>query len=156
MYLKLECIDSSTKKFYDTLKNYQDDAGFDLYCTKREVVPAKALSHKIFLGVKASLHNISPVFVESVSKPFMLVPRSSMGSKTPLRLSNSIGIVDAGYRGELIAVVDNMSDNDFVIERGDRLIQIVPFGGESVKQVLLDCVDTFSKRGVNGFGSTGR
>lgn len=146
--LKLEFINSNTKQFYNNVKNFQDDAGFDLYCTKSEVIPAKALSHKIFLGVKASLRN-------NDNKPFMLVPRSSMGSKTPLRLSNSIGIVDAGYRGELIAVVDNVSNYDYFIETGDRLIQIVPFDGNGVNKVLFGNVDT-TDRGVNGFGSTGR
>ena len=43
---------------------------------------------------------------------YYLYPRSSMGSKTPLRLSNSVGIIDAGYRGNIIGVVDNISDRE--------------------------------------------
>jgi len=84
----------------------------------------------------------------------MLVPRSSMGSKTPLRLSNSIGIIDSGYRGELIAVVDNNSNKDYSITKGDRLVQVVPFDGTGVSKLLLDNVNS-TVRGDNGFGSTG-
>ena len=44
---------------------------------------------------------------------YYLLPRSSMGAKTPLRLSNSVGLKDAGYRGNVIAIVDNNSDESF-------------------------------------------
>lgn len=151
--LTLECVSDNTTSYYNDLKNYKGDAGFDLYCCKDFVVPANARSQKIFLGVKASLHD--ELFDNSfMYKSFMLVPRSSMGSKTPLRLSNSIGIIDSGYRGELIAVVDNISNKDYSIKKGDRLVQIVPFDGTGVSTLLLDNVNS-TERGVNGFGSTG-
>ena len=85
---------------------------------------------------------------------YMLVPRSSI-SKTPLRMANSIGIIDAGYRGEIMAAVDNRGDKDYMIVPGQRLFQIVhptlcPFN--------VGVVDKLSEtdRGDGGFGSTGK
>jgi dUTP pyrophosphatase len=86
--------------------------------------------------------------------PFYIYPRSSI-SKTPLRLANSVGIIDSGYRGELIAVFDNISDYEYIILPGTRLVQtclpdLIPF---SVKLVDNDFPTT--ERGDGGFGSTG-
>ena len=96
---------------------------------------------------------------------FYLYPRSSTGSKTPLRLSNSVGVIDAGYRGNLIACFDNIdsSGNCYQVKAGDRLVQICasnliyPISVEIVSTVgdlELDanCINT---RGTGGFGSTG-
>lgn len=146
--LILECLDSNTKNFYKDIANYEGDAGFDLYCPNDITIPGGTFSFKINLGVKSSL--ISKL---GKSLSFMLVPRSSMGLKSPLRLSNSIGIIDSGYRGELIAVVDNTSSDDFFIAKGSRFFQIVPFDGLGVNKLILGDVD-FTERGENGFGST--
>tara|TARA_Y100000817_G_scaffold134996_1_gene105752 strand:- start:121 stop:687 length:567 start_codon:yes stop_codon:yes gene_type:complete len=86
--------------------------------------------------------------------PYCVYPRSSI-SKTPLRLANSVGIIDAGYRGELIAVFDNTSNEPVEIEPYTRLVQacrpdLMPF---SVKLVENDFDKT--ERGSGGFGSTG-
>ena len=58
------------------------------------------------------------------NKAYYLFPRSSI-SKTPLRLANSIGLIDGGYRGELVGMVDNIYDKDFHIKRGERYFQLV-------------------------------
>ena len=83
----------------------------------------------------------------------MLLPRSSI-SKTPLRLSNSVGLIDSGYRGVIQAPVDNISDEDYVIEEGTRLFQIVNSPLETFKDIEI--VDTLgdTDRGEGGFGST--
>ena len=83
----------------------------------------------------------------------MMIPRSSIVN-TPLRMANSIGLIDAGYRGELIAVVDNCSDEPYEVKCGSRLFQLVgrsllPFQWTAVEQLP----DT--ERGNDGFGSTG-
>jgi len=84
----------------------------------------------------------------------LLVPRSSM-SKTPLRCANSVGIIDADYRGELSIAYENVSCNDYTIFRGDRIAQLI-----IVPVVMVDVVevDELSKteRGVGGYGSTGK
>ena len=148
--LILEIIeDVALCEFYSNVKNYEGDAGFDLYCPNDLDVPSNAKGFKIRLGVKGALYD------EEGGKSYMLVPRSSMGSKTPLRLSNSVGIIDQSYRGELMAIVDNLSEDVYNIKSGDRLFQIVPFDGKGVDGFVMDKVDD-TIRGENGFGSTGR
>ena len=84
---------------------------------------------------------------------YFLAPRSSI-SKTPLRMSNSMGIIDAGYRGELIAVCDNISDQPYVIEKGVRLFQILNTDLVSFKEVIISENLSDTSRGSGGFGST--
>ena len=91
-------------------------------------------------------------------EPYKLYPRSSMGSKTPLRLSNQIGVIDSGYRGNLMACTDNISDKEYTINKYDRLLQIVAFTGEPIIVKMVNSIDELdsTKRGSDGFGSTGR
>ena len=77
-----------------------------------------------------------------------------MGAKTPLRLSNSVGIIDAGYRGNIMAIVDNLSSEDFVIEENTRLFQLCsPILGPISFEVVNNLSET--SRGSGGLGSTG-
>ncbi|SCO72758.1 deoxyuridine 5'-triphosphate nucleotidohydrolase, putative [Plasmodium vivax] len=89
---------------------------------------------------------------EIVNTSYLLFPRSSI-SKTPLRLANSIGLIDAGYRGELIAALDNTSEEEYLIKKNDKLVQLVSFTGEPLSFELVDELDETS-RGEGGFGST--
>lgn len=89
---------------------------------------------------------------------YYLYPRSSTGTKTPLRLANSVGIIDSGYRGNIIAAFDNMGSREYLVEKDSRLVQIClpnlqPFMVSLVDQ-LIDLGST--KRGTQGFGSTGK
>ena len=81
------------------------------------------------------------------------MPRSSI-SKTPLRQCNSIGLIDAGYRGEIMAAVDNIKDKPFTLETGQRLFQLVAMDGSPIHFELVDEL-TETDRGEGGFGSTG-
>ena len=128
-------------------ENYDGDSGLDLHCPNI-TVPAGARSFKIDLGIKGEMLN------DQGNIPYMLVPRSSMGSKTPLRLSNSIGIIDRSYRGSLMAFVDNVSDIDYNVEEGQRLFQLVCFDGSSITPIKVEKLSE-TKRGEKGFGSTG-
>lgn len=126
------------------------DAGVDLFCTEDCSVPAHSLGYT--LNFKVICRRIcSPGGVDG---SYYLYPRSSI-SKTPLRLANSVGIIDAGYRGHIMAKVDNMSDTEFVIKRGDRLFQIC-MPDLRTPTVVFDNVSTDTERGSGGFGSTGR
>jgi dUTP pyrophosphatase len=122
---------------------HQGDAGLDLFITKDQVI-LPGTTARIHLGI--SCENMD-------SKPFLLMARSSI-SKTPLRLSNSVGLIDAGYRGEIMAAVDNIKDFSFSLEKGQRLFQLVSMNGDAIH---FELVDTLSKtsRGEGGFGSTG-
>ena len=76
-------------------------------------------------------------------------------SKTPLRLSNSIGLIDGGYRGEIMASCDNIKDFIFDIKKGDRLFQLVATDNSPISYQLVDGLSNTS-RGSGGFGSTGK
>ena len=133
---------------YSMYKNHshfhQGDAGLDLFITKDQVIDPGSTA-KIHLGI--SCENME-------MKPYLLMARSSI-SKTPLRLSNAVGLIDAGYRGEIMAAVDNIKDSSYRLEKGQRLFQLVSMNGESIH---FDLVHTLSdtSRGEDGFGSTGK
>lgn len=122
----------------------KDAAGLDLYCPFHIKVPADS-QKKIPLGIAVEIPK---------GHMGLLVPRSSM-SKTPLRCANSVGIVDADYRGEISIVYENVSCSDYMIFRSDRIAQliIVP-----ITVVDVEEVQTLSEteRGTGGYGSTGK
>lgn len=84
----------------------------------------------------------------------LLIPRSSTW-KTPLRMPNSVGVIDSDYRGEVCALLRNTSDFTITADVGGRLVQgvIVP-----VPSIQIQEVEELSEtsRGVGGFGSTGK
>lgn len=84
----------------------------------------------------------------------MLAPRSSM-SKTPLVIPNSFGVIDADYRGEIKGIFKNTSDDEYLIQKGDRLLQgiLVPVGALKLLEVAQL---TETVRGAGGIGSTGK
>jgi len=127
------------------------DAGLDVFCVSKQIIGPNAKSVQIKLGISAAMFKNTKNY--SVNESYYLYPRSSMGSKTPLRLANSVGIIDAGYRGELIAIVDNISSVEFSIDIGDRFFQIC---SGSLKGFNIKIVDKLNStaRGANGLGST--
>ena len=129
---------------------HDDDCGLDLVCPEEGIIiPPKAISFEIDLEFKGAMYDPN-----NKNVGYMLVPRSSMGSKTPLRMSNSIGIIDPGYRGNLKVYIDNISDKEYSISMGQRLFQIVCFNGLPIKTEVVRSLDT-TERGEGGFGSTG-
>lgn len=88
---------------------------------------------------------------------YFLHPRSSTGTKTPLRLANSVGIIDAGYRGNYIAAFDNIRAPTFIAERLQRLVQLCPPNLTYPMRVeLVEDLGPATERGAGGFGSTGK
>ena len=81
-------------------------------------------------------------------------PRSGLALKHGLTVLNSPGTIDADYRGEIMVILINLSDQDFQIERGMRIAQMIiaPFTQAQLK--LVDSLES-SERGDRGFGSTG-
>jgi len=82
---------------------------------------------------------------------YYLYPRSSI-SKTSFRLANSVGIIDRGYRGNIGAYFDCKEGN---VEEGQRLVQLCSPTLDPFHVILTDSL-TFTERGANGFGSTGK
>jgi dUTP pyrophosphatase len=83
-------------------------------------------------------------------------PRSGMSFKTPIRVSNSPGTIDCGYRNEIGAIITNTSlTEDFTITKGDRIAQLV---ANEVPEIIFIKTEDVSKIGEDrngGFGSTG-
>jgi len=93
----------------------------------------------------------------SYSSGYYVYPRSSI-SKTPLMLANHVGIIDSGYRGNLIAAVRKLpsDQNNYVVEKHTRLFQICHSSLCPVFVVLVNESElNSSERGEGGFGSTG-
>lgn len=148
------------------------DAGTDLYCISNLNIENGSLSNKIDLGVKCSMVFVSTnsITKQTIRTPcgYYLYPRSSTGSKTPLRLSNQVGIMDSGYRGNVIACFDNVdhknqfNDSQYDVIIGHRLVQICApnITYPTVLNIVssdaeLDIPQTNNQRGTGGFGSSG-
>jgi dUTP pyrophosphatase len=125
---------------YKNAKN-NEDTGLDIPMPQSITVPAKSKAFTVDLGFKAEQN-----------QGYMLVPRSSI-SKTPLRLANSIGIIDKNYRGKVMVKVDNNSNNDFTMISDSCYFQIVAFSGVLPKYKLVKDISN-TDRGSGGFGST--
>ena len=83
------------------------------------------------------------------------MPRSGLAVKHGISIVNSPGLIDSDYRGEIKAILVNLDpENDFIIEHGDRIAQIVIL---ETPTVTLEEVDELSstERGTGGFGSSG-
>ena len=109
--LKILCMNDDLKEVYskNEEKRNKSDAGFDLFMPETVIVPKGAISFKLGTKVKVSAYR------NEMLSSYEIWPRSSMGGKSPLRLCNSIGLVDREYTGELFVCVDNMDNKDYVI-----------------------------------------
>ena len=81
-------------------------------------------------------------------------PRSGLALKKGITVLNSPGTIDADYRGEIGVILINLSNNDFIINSGDRIAQLVISKHEQPNLEQTDSLDSTS-RGEKGFGSTG-
>lgn len=137
----------------------QADAGFDLF-SPEDLPVAGFTTAKINQGVKGAMEFFPGTELDrSVGVPvgYYMYPRSSTGTKTPLRLANSVGIIDAGYRGNYIAVFDNWRGEVFQVEKLQRLVQICPPNLTYPLRVeLVEDLGEPTLRGEGGFGSTGK
>ena len=138
------------------------DAGFDLLLPSNTVfVPGQV--NKVDFKIKCSakihfLNRDADTNSRSYFTGFYTHPRSSL-SKTPLRLANATGIIDAGYRGNLIGMFDcNNIGSQYSSELFSRLLQIC---APSLMPIFVEVVDNIEElgpstsRGVGGIGSTG-
>lgn len=157
MTLKIFIEDDNLRNLYINHVNenfnnvYSDypDAGFDLFIPTELTIQGNT-TQKIKLGIKCA------AFTNGLPQSFYMYPRSSI-SKTPLRLANSVGIIDSGYRGELCAMVDNIRNDDITINGNMRLFQICAPNLNPIKVEVVPSEDVLglTTRGTGGFGSTG-
>lgn len=145
MHLKIKPLTEAAHETYaDHGHFHEGDAGLDLYVLEDTVIrPGE--TKPIHLGIACEPGD---------GRAYFLLPRSSI-SKTPLRLANSVGLIDGGYRGELIAMCDNIKDFSYTAEKGQRLFQVVAC---DCSPIFYELVEELSEttRGAGGFGSTGK
>jgi len=131
--------------FYRDYKPRLEDTGYDLFADADYTVNPGEVK-MIGFGVSAA----------SLTG-YLLIPRSSI-CKTPLMMANSVGLIDSGYRGPIMAPVRNIGSTvPYVVERGTRLFQLLPINdGKPFSRVKIVSVLPSSERDTGGFGSTGK
>lgn len=123
-------------------------AGLDMYAYTKSSITIK----------KGEIYFIPTGIILQLKKPDLvglLYARSGLACKYGINLANGVGVIDSDYRGEIKVALINLGQNDYVINNGDRIAQLV------VTKILLDePLEVFeidkTERGENGFGSTGK
>ncbi|WP_343486946.1 dUTP diphosphatase [Allomuricauda sp. d1] len=130
------------------LPHYETDAsaGMDLRANISEPITLKSLGRTI---VKTGLFIELPIGYEAQVRP-----RSGLAAKKGITVLNAPGTIDADYRGEVGVILVNLSNEDFTIENGERIAQLVIAKHERAEWVEVDKL-TETERGRGGFGSTG-
>ena len=158
MYLNI-FIDTDDQNILDTYSNHienhntklnndapYEDSGFDIYVPSYTTFPGYSVTN-VNLKIKCSAYfNDRPC-------GFYVYPRSSI-SKTPLRLANQVGIIDAGYRGCLIGAFDNIKEEEYHVEENTRLLQICGSFLQPIRAKLVYSEEDLgiTNRGTGGFG----
>lgn len=122
-------------------------AGVDLKAVIEEPIILRPLERKIIgTGLKIAL----PEGFEAQVRP-----RSGLAAKHGITVLNAPGTIDADYRGEIGVILVNLSNDDFTIQPGERIAQLVL---SQYQQIQWDEVETLpsTERGEGGFGSTGK
>jgi dUTP pyrophosphatase len=130
------------------LPNYStlSAAGMDLRANISQPISLKPLERVI---VKTGVFMQLPIGHEAQVRP-----RSGLAFKKGITVLNSPGTIDADYRGEVCVILVNISNEEFIIEDGERIAQIVVAKHEKINWLEVENLDS-SERGEGGFGSTG-
>ena len=137
------------KEIIKELPNYATNgsAGIDLRAAIHESKEIKS-DETILIPTGLS------IYIEDINYAATLLPRSGLGHKKGIVLGNLVGLIDSDYQGELMVPAWNRSEQEFEINSGDRIAQmiIVP-----IVQADFEIVEDFeeSERGTKGFGSSG-
>lgn len=142
--MKIKIINKSTH----ALPNYETiaSAGMDLRANLSESRILKPLERSI---VGTGLFIELPIGYEAQVRP-----RSGLAAKKGVTVLNAPGTIDADYRGEIGVILINLSNEDFIIQNGERIAQLVIAKHERAEWVDVDGLSETS-RGEGGFGSTG-
>lgn len=142
--MKIKIINTSNHQLphYETLAS----AGMDLRANITEPITLKSLERAI---VPTGIFIELPIGYEAEVRP-----RSGLAAKKGITVLNAPGTVDADYRGEVGVILVNLSADDFTIENGERIAQMVIAKHERAEWVKVDSLSE-TDRGAGGFGSTG-
>lgn len=143
--MKVKIINKSKHQLpaYETVLS----AGMDLRANIDEPITLKPLGRTL---VKTGLFIELPEGYEA-----QIRPRSGLAYKKGISILNSPGTIDADYRGEIGVILVNLSADDFVIEDGERICQMVIAKHERIKWIETEILEE-TKRGAGGFGHTGK
>ena len=134
----------------------------------KHALPAYATNASAGMDLRANLD--SPIVLKSLERTlaptglFMelpigfeaqIRPRSGLAAKNGLTVLNSPGTIDADYRGEVKVVLVNLSKEDFTINDGERIAQMIIAKHEQAEWIEVEELME-SERGIGGFGSTGK
>lgn len=131
---------------------HPEDAASDLYASETVIIEPWTT-----VPVKTGLKVAMPIGWQLAIRP-----RSGMSYKTPIRVSNAPGTIDAGYPDELMVLCWNASDTPYVISIGDRIAQMLPERVYKAKYELVDSAAEYRKadrtnaQGQSGLGSSGK
>jgi dUTP pyrophosphatase len=162
-------IDAVDKHNNKILTDNFPDAGFDMFAPD-DILTIPGKLNKINFGIKCSAEIYTDNGNNSNNTGFYMYPRSSL-SGTNLRLANSVGIIDSGYRGNLIGAfdclpiynptfnsrLDSSNLNEYCIQKYTRLTQICGPGLIPIYVILVNSENELgvkTLRGEGGFGST--
>lgn len=142
--MKIQVINKSnwTLPQYATINS----AGLDLRANIKESIVLKPMERKL---IPTGLFMALPVGYEGQVRP-----RSGLAIKKGITVLNSPGTVDADYRGEICVILINLSSEDFVIEPGERIAQLVIAKHERAEWEPVEVLDE-TDRGTEGFGHSG-
>ena len=142
--MKVQIINKSKHALphYETIAS----AGMDLRANIDSPIILKPLERTI---VKTGLFIALPVGTEAQVRP-----RSGLAAKKGITVLNAPGTVDADYRGEIGVILANLSNEDFVVNDGERIAQLVIARHERAEWEEVEVLSE-TDRGAGGFGSTG-
>ena len=121
-------------------------AGMDIRANINEPITLRPMERHL---VPTGLHIALPAGFEAQMRP-----RSGLALKHGLTVLNSPGTIDADYRGELMVLLINLGDRDFVINDGERIAQMVIARHETADFIAVEMLDE-TERGEGGYGHTG-
>jgi dUTP pyrophosphatase len=121
-------------------------AGMDLRANIEKSITLKPLERAI---IKTGLFIALPIGFEAQVRP-----RSGLAAKKGITVLNSPGTVDADYRGEIGVILVNLSNDDFIVNDGERIAQLVIAKHERANWKEVEVLSE-TERGLGGFGSTG-
>lgn len=122
-------------------------AGMDLRAFLTDPVVLKPLERKL---IPTGLFVEIPAGFEA-----QIRPRSGLALKKGITVLNTPGTIDADYRGEIGIILVNLSNDEFLIESGERICQMIIAAHETVKWNLVEKLEE-TERGEGGFGHTGK
>ncbi|HOE04171.1 MAG TPA: dUTP diphosphatase [Bacteroidales bacterium] len=122
-------------------------AGMDLRANLSEPILLKPLERRL---IPTGLFIELPVSFEA-----QIRPRSGLALKKGITVLNTPGTIDADYRGEIGVILINLSNEDFLIENGERICQMVIAKHETVAWQQVEILNQ-TERGAGGFGHTGK